>query len=186
MKIAGEDQREKYILEKGQSLVEVLVGLTTAVMILGAITVATISSLNNAVYGKNQNLATEYAQQAIEIVRNLRDRNYSSFSQLNGNYCLAKTCDKIDPAGGLNDPCGPKSVLCDQNVGGENADIFVRQVMITKNDPTCQANPSPAPNQEIKVIASVAWFDGKCSSAKIFCHTVTLSTCLSTYNVISP
>ena len=172
--------------EKGQSLIEVLVGMAAVVLIAAAITVATISSLNNSVYSKNQNLATGYAQQGIEIVRNLRDRKSSSFTQLNGTYCLAKTCDSIDPTanGGTSDPCGPKTTLCDQNVGGENADIFVRQVVVNPLSSYCQENSQNA-TQGTQVTVNVSWFDAKCGVSNVFCHTVTLSTCLSAYNTIS-
>ncbi len=184
--LKGEEiQRKKYIA--GQSLVEVLVGMATAVLIVGAMTVATISALQNAQFGKNENLATNYAQQGIEIVRNLRDQNYNDFNKLNGTYCLAKTCDKIDPTytGPGTDPCGPQTILCQQNVGGENADIFVRQVTITRDDATCQDSVTPIPGKEVKVSANVSWYDTKCGTSNVFCHSVQLTTCLSTYNAIS-
>lgn len=172
--------------QKGQSLIEVLVGLATAVLIVGAITIATISALNNAVYSKNQNLATNYAQQGMEIVRNLRDRNYTLFTQLTGDYCLAKSCNQIDPTGGANDPCGKQSVICAQNVGGENADIFVRTVSVTQDSLFCMDGITPTPGvQGALVDVNVSWYDSKCGSSNIFCHNVNLSTCLSTYNAIS-
>lgn len=172
--------------EKGQSLIEVLVGLAAAVLIVGAITVATISALNNATYSKNQNLATEYAQQGAEIVRNLRDRNYTLFSALNGTYCLAKTCTQIDPtSNNPQDPCGPKSLVCDQNVGGQNADIYVRQVAIDRAATHCQENTQQA-TQAVEATVTVSWYDGKCRSSSVFCHSVAVSTCLSTFNTIPP
>lgn len=173
-------------MEKGQSLIEVLIGLAAAVVIVGAITVATISALNNAVYSKNQNLATEYAQQGMETVRNLRDREYSLFNELNGEYCLANTCDKIDPtSNNAQDPCGPKSIICQQNVGGENAGIFVRQVSVDPNSSYCRESTGQT-TQAIHVTVTVSWFDAKCGSSSVFCHTISLSSCLSTFNTISP
>lgn len=170
--------------QNGQSLIEVLVSLATAAIIIGAITVATISALNNAIYSKNQNLANTYAQQGIEIVRNMRDRNYSTFSELNGYYCLAKTCTDINPSGSsVNDPCGAKSILCAQNVGGENVDTFVRQVFVDPNGTYCSDATSTS-TQATQVTVDVSWFDAKCGTTNVFCHHVTLSTCLSTYNTI--
>lgn len=172
-------------MQKGQSLIEVLVGLATAVLIMGAITTATISALNNAVYSKNQNLATNYAQQGLEIVRNLRDRKYSLFNELNGEYCLAKTCKQIDPTSNdPQDPCGPKSIVCDQNVGGENADIFVRQVTVNPNSSSCK-DTTQQTTQGTYVTVNVSWYDAKCGSSNVFCHNVKLGTCLSTYNTVS-
>lgn len=172
--------------QKGQSLIEVLVGLVTASLIVGAITAVTISALNNAVYSKNQHLATEYAQQGMEIVRNLRDRQYSSFSSLNGYYCLAKSCTDIHPtSNNPQDPCGPKSIICDQNVGGENADIFVRQVFVDPLATYCQENTQIA-TQGTQVTVSVSWYDAKCGTSNVFCHTVKLSSCMSTFNALTP
>lgn len=177
-------------MEKGQSLIEVLVGLATASIIVGAITVATLSSLNNAVFSKNQNLATQYAQQGVEIVRSVRDRNYSQFEQLVGTssattYCLAKSCTTINPpSASQSDPCGPMYLQCQQNVGGENADTFVRQVRIDPNSTDC-ADGAQQQTQATGVTVNVSWYDAKCPTTNLFCHTASLSTCLSTYNVIT-
>lgn len=170
---------------EGQSLVEVLVGLATAVLIIGAITAATIAALSNATFSKNQNLATSYAQQGIEIVRNLRDRDYASFSELSGTYCLAKACNRIDPTSAdPQDPCGPKQILCDQNASGENADIFVRQVFVDKTSSYCK-DTTQQTSQGTQVTVNVSWFDSKCGTSQVFCHSVKLSTCLSTYNAVT-
>jgi len=176
--------------QNGQSLIEVLVGLSTAVLIIGAITAATITALSNSVYSKNQNLATEYGQQGLEIVRSLRDRNYTLFSQLgqqNTTYCLAKTCNKIDPtSSNPTDPCGPKSTQCSQNIGGQNADIFVREISVDPSSPYCQETQSGNTTQGVYVTTTVSWYDAKCSNASsLFCHNVKLSTCISTYNAVS-
>lgn len=167
----------------GQSLVEVLVGLSTAVLIVGAMTVATISALSNATFSKNQNLATNYAQQGMEIVRNFRDRNYNLFSELQGDYCLAKSCNAIN--NNPQDPCGKVSILCSQNVGGENADIFVRKVTIDPNAISCK-DTTQQTTQATLVTVNVAWFDAKCGTSSVFCHSVQLTTCLSTFNAINP
>lgn len=184
--------RDTDVSERGQSLIEVLVGLATAVFIMGAITAATISALNNSVYSKNQNLATGYAQQGIEIVRNLRDRNYTLFNEMlqgaqHKTYCLAKTCDKIDPTSSdPSDPCGPKQIQCSQNVGGQNADIFVREVTVDTLSPYCQETQNNQTTQGTYVTTIVSWYDSKCANAStLFCHSVQLSTCLSTYNAVS-
>lgn len=182
------DKKRKFKWEKGQSLIEVLVGLATAVLIMGAMTVATVSALNNAEFSKNQHSAVQYAQQGVEIVRNLRDRDYALFSQLSGDYCLAKSCTSLDPTSdNPQDPCGPKSIICSQNVGGENADIFVRQVSVYQNGANAAdcSDATQSNTQAAKVVVNVSWFDAKCGSSNIFCHTVTSSTCLSTFNTIS-
>ncbi len=61
--------------EKGQSLIEVIIAATVGILIVAALTFATIFSLRNAQVAKNSAQATKLAQEGIERVRNGRDRN---------------------------------------------------------------------------------------------------------------
>ncbi len=61
--------------EGGQTLIELVIVSTVAIIIVGALTFASISSLRNASFSKHQTLATKLAQDGIERVRTLRDRN---------------------------------------------------------------------------------------------------------------
>ncbi|MBI3069818.1 MAG: hypothetical protein HYY87_00750, partial [Candidatus Levybacteria bacterium] len=56
-------------VQKGQTLIEVLLALGTAVVVLSATVVAVLSALNNAQFSKNQSLATQYAQEGMEVMR---------------------------------------------------------------------------------------------------------------------
>lgn len=76
--------------EWGQTLLEVLVALSVGVLVLVAMTAVILSSLSNAQFSKNQNLATLFAQQGMEMVRDLRNKNWTSFAAYDGFYCLAK------------------------------------------------------------------------------------------------
>ncbi len=58
----------------GQTLLEVIIVATVAILIIGAFAFATISSLRNADFAKNQAQATKLAQEGIEKVRSIRDR----------------------------------------------------------------------------------------------------------------
>jgi len=150
---------------KGQTLIEVLVGLATAVVILSAITLATLTSLDNIEFSKNQNQATQYANQGMELIRNMRDTQYSLFSQLSNHYCMAKSCRSLTSAPGM---CGSSltQVAC-----GQNVDTFVREVFFEKQSTTCQG-------VNTKVTVSVSWFDTKCqSSTSPFCHQVVIVSC---------
>lgn len=60
---------------KGQTLLELVVVVAVSVLIIGALVFATISSLRNAQFSKNQSQVTKLAQEGIEKVRSLRDRN---------------------------------------------------------------------------------------------------------------
>lgn len=64
---------------KGQTLLEILVALGTGVVVLLALSTVVLSSLSAAQFSKNQNLATLYAQQGMEIVRSIKQTNWDSF-----------------------------------------------------------------------------------------------------------
>lgn len=61
--------------QKGYTLVEVIISIAVSVLVIGALTFATISSLRNAQLAKRQSQATKYAQQGLEKVRSFRDRD---------------------------------------------------------------------------------------------------------------
>jgi len=89
--------------EKGQSLIEVLAALGVVVLVILALVTVTTISIRNATFAKNQSLATSYAQEAIEEIREYRDQN--SWADFVTN-CNNKT------AMGLSDP-SPPFVLSD-------------------------------------------------------------------------
>src|SRR5688572_16290991 len=60
--------------ENGQTLLELMVVVTISTIIIGALVFATISSLRNTQFSKDQSQATKLAQEAIEKVRTGRDR----------------------------------------------------------------------------------------------------------------
>ncbi len=61
--------------QQGQTLIELVVVTAVSVIVVGALTFATVSSLRNAQFAKNQSQATQLAQEAIEEVRSGRDQN---------------------------------------------------------------------------------------------------------------
>lgn len=144
--------------QKGQSLIEALIALGAAAVIVSAIAVAVITAVNNSDFSKNQNLATQYAQQGMDILRQKSESNWQSFSAYGGNYCLNQDSTTLTPQG----------VACPKNI----SNFFVRQITISQNSSSCSTNA--------KVSVSVAWTDGKCtSSANVYCHAVVLDSCLA-------
>lgn len=132
--------------EKGQTLLEVVVVIAVAVIIVGALVFATISSLRNSATAKNQAQATKLAQEGIEKVRAGRDRgssiggsfpggsswldlvlwstNISSAICNSGNNCYFK----LDSSGNLfylnvPSPTPPS--------GGESIGNFIRYIIIS-------------------------------------------------------
>ncbi len=169
--------------QKGQSLIEVLAVLGIAVGIITAITTVVISSLNNVERGKNNTLATQYAQQGMEVARTMRQTNLPSFQNLSGTYCLDKRCTTIDPAVSY---CSLRSgSSCEKNVDG-----YVREIVITKNASSCEP-PTPIPPtpplsaiNNTQVSVNVYWNDTKCSGGQL-CEKVQLVSCFSNYNVLN-
>lgn len=61
--------------EKGQTLLELVVVIAVIVIVVGALVFATVASLRNASFAKNQTQATKLAQEGLEKIRSLRDRD---------------------------------------------------------------------------------------------------------------
>jgi type II secretory pathway pseudopilin PulG len=68
--------RQRLVLNQlGQSLMEMVVLIGLALVIVTGLTLVTISGLKNSQFSQNQSQATRLAQEAIDCVRNLRDKN---------------------------------------------------------------------------------------------------------------
>jgi Tfp pilus assembly protein PilV len=147
----------------GQGLVEVLSAMAIAISVLSALTIIVVSALNNAQHAKNQNLATQYAQQGMEHMRKLRDVNWGTFYTYGGFYCLDKNSSTLRAKGS---GCG------------QNVENYIREVELEQDSSTCTG-------KEAKVVVSVYWADNTCTSqSNIFCHKVQLVSCLSDYRVV--
>lgn len=147
---------------KGQTLIEILIALGIGGVIISAITVVITSGLNNAQFGKNQNLATNFAQEGMEVVRKIRNNNYNGFRAYSGTYCLGKNQTAL----------GSPVTSC----SGENVDAFIRSVQVQQNA-GCSANGA-------RVTVTVSWSDGKCPANNTYCHKSQLVSCLSAVNPI--
>jgi type II secretory pathway pseudopilin PulG len=65
---------KKLSSQKGQTLIEMMIALSIVVLVLLALITLITVSLRNASFSKNHSLATQYAQEALEEVRALRDQ----------------------------------------------------------------------------------------------------------------
>lgn len=158
--------------DRGQSLIEIVLALSVAVVVITGITFAITSSLKNATFTKNQTLASSYAQQGMEVVRAIRDRSWTSFSSYNGWYCLAANSTELVGRTGLD--CEPEGMV----------GIFIREVRMQVNNTDCEAGVPGTPNT--KATVSVKWSDSKCPSTPPFtyCHEVKLISCFTNTNVV--
>ena len=149
-------------MQKGQILIEAILALAVAVVIISAISGVAITSVNNSNYSRDQNSATDYARQGIEVLKQQSETNWTTFSSnASGSYCLSS--NKILTSGST----------CPPNVGSNN--YFIRQVQITKNSTSCGGIAGVT-----EVSVTVSWSDGKCTtSSKTYCHQVILNSCLA-------
>jgi len=69
----------KNILLSGQSLFEVIVALALVTLIITAVVTLATSSIRNADFSRDNALATKYAQEAVEWMRQERDVSWSTF-----------------------------------------------------------------------------------------------------------
>jgi hypothetical protein len=146
---------------KGQTLIEVLIALATAVIVVSGITILAISSLNNVQFTRDQDLATKYAQEGMEVIRRIRNSSYITFRGYSGTYCLSKDQTTMGSAVGS---------CATQNVDSR----YIRSVQVQQNG--CGVNLS-------RVTVSVAWTDTKCTTG-VYCHNSQLTSCLSTVQPI--
>ncbi len=145
--------------QKGETLIEALGALAIVAIVITAVTMVVTTALSNALFNENQTLATKFAQQGVEAVRQVRNANYTAYRSYNGLYCLGKGQTTL----------GTPQSTCPT----PNADTFIRSV-------TIEQSPGCAPNVS-RVIVNVAFTSGKCQP-NAYCHVQTHSSCLSTVN----
>lgn len=90
-------------MKKGQTILEVLIALGVGIVILSSIVLVVLVSLSSAKFARDQSLATQYAQEGMEVVRVIRDRSWTEFSALTAtDYCLGEdeTLLSVRPVGG--------------------------------------------------------------------------------------
>lgn len=153
--------------ERGQTLIEVLAALGAAVLVVSAISLSVVNALSNAQYAKNQNFATQYAQEGLDIMREMRNSYFRTFINYSDDtYCLDKG---VTAKTALRVPLGAGC--------GVNVSPFVREVGIER-DISCGVTSR-------KVSAYVSWSDSKCTDPVVrYCHQVHLETCLSDFPIV--
>jgi type II secretory pathway pseudopilin PulG len=121
--------------QKGQTLIEAIVAIGVAVLVMSGLVVAVISAVKNAQFAKNQSLATKYALEGMELVRQDRDTNWAIFyGRISPNsYCL-------------NTQPWSSGQCASFNLGG----IFKREAMFEQEG----ADPN-----KVKVTMTVSWRD---------------------------
>ncbi len=92
--------------EKGQSLMELVVVIAVIIIVVAALTFATIASLRNASFSQNQAQATKLAQQGLEKVRGLRDRDTTGTGIWSSSTACSSSVPPTCPATQSSCPVG--------------------------------------------------------------------------------
>ena|SRR5258708_7775228 len=165
--------------QAGQSLLEITVTLGISVVIVIAITTITIQGLQGSQFAQNQILATKYAQEGLEKIKQLKDSNTGiyissnnqtyfwynspnliwSFNFSNNSNLLANKF-KFDPASCSGVICAPKNI---SSANDQEKLANFQRIIIFENF---------AGNQ-LKVTCKVSWADASGS------HESNLVTILS-------
>ena len=148
---------------KGETLIEAIGALAIIAIVVTAASVAIITALSNANFNQNQTQSTKFAQQGLEVVRQIRDADYTGFRTYAGTYCLAEGQTVLNtPVASCPNP---------------NVSEFIRTVTVTQDG--CSVNVA-------EVSVKVAFTDGKCQLGE-YCHDQTHTSCLTTVNpIIAP
>lgn len=128
----------KYIHnQSGQTLAEVVVAIGVVVLLVTGLIFGTSITLKASQYGKARSQAVQYAQEAVEITRTLRDNGWTSFLTYGAVTPLSWCLDKAGVFTAMSGSCSA------------NIDSFyTRQITFTWEDP------------KMKVDITVSWTDG--------------------------
>lgn len=166
---------------QGQSLIEAVIALSVLVIVLTTVTVAVILGTRNSTHSKNDNLATQYAQQGLEYIRQLRDTDWTIYSGLqnsaNNIYKLADPIPTGWPSGTETTSCAVTSSTCTPIVPN-SAPLYVREVKVEQASADCQWTGGSVTNNDKKVTVTVFWSDPSCTTNNGYCRRAQLSSCL--------
>jgi type II secretory pathway component PulJ len=131
-------------LQRGQTIIEVLIATVVVALVMTAIAAALTSSLRNTAESKFRSYASSYAQQAMEVF--IRERSLLGWQQfteatLSGVFCLNEL--PADTEAFLNMPVG----ACTESVVYSGTDFFR------------EANVTVVNADEIRVEVLVEWQD---------------------------
>jgi type II secretory pathway pseudopilin PulG len=176
--------------QKGQTLLEILLAFSVSILVLSAVILGIITSLNNAQYAKNQGLANSYAQEGMAVVKQIRDSSWSDLNNLslgnfnnNTKYCIGQDLVlRNDEEHRIRSDLNCSTTGHGVGAGG----IFSREVLFEHNSLNCCSNDSlncSTGTKGSKAAIVVSWSDNKCPIGSPFCHKVELVTCFSSIDL---
>lgn len=146
------------INQDGQGLVEVLASLAIAMIVLTALTVASVTSIKNANLAKNTSQANSLAKQGMDSVRAYRDANPTAlFSPAKQDGCYK--INTSDPTS-LTDnfvgmyTCG--TAAAQDVIAGTP---YTREVALDMNPAECPTPSGVSTNTCAKITVTIYWTD---------------------------
>lgn len=163
--------------ERGQTLIEAIVALSALLIALAGISIAVIYAVNNTTFIKNQNLASKYAQEGMEYLKNKADNGETvslnppvqskytdDFRNLSGLFCMDEQHVISSSTSG-----------CTTNIKG----FFERSVNFEQGK--CAGKDFSGS----EVTVTVKWISSKCPSDNTYCHKAEFHSCFSKEGVSS-
>lgn len=149
--------KKHFIKQDGQSLLEAVVGTALVTIVLTALVSALNYSLSNTQNSRTRALATKYAQEAVEWLREERDQNWFTFYSQRATdgsrtYCIQNI--GTWPGSG---PCGSNSYIPGTNLR--------REVTLDGN------GTDPGQNQDRVDVTVTVYFPQGTSTADVTVYT---------------
>lgn len=143
------------------TLVETLVAITVLMIAIAGPLTITNKALRAALYARNQVVANYLAQDALEMVKNIRDNNYL----VNGNTtwppaslssCVSASCT-IDTTPSVPTISSGQAILCNDSTTGKFTHICSSPNTPTQFRRTFRLTQSPTNVNEYNVAVTVVW-----------------------------
>jgi type II secretory pathway pseudopilin PulG len=166
---------------KGQTLLEALIALSALVIILTAVSVAVLTSINNSSFLKQQNQANKLAQQGMEYIRDRinSSNKFSTYSVLTGAKCFNEVSSGYGGSGGT------EIILANSCAGVANIGGFIREVTFVSQD--CDTSGAVLDFSDgLQAKVDVYWSSGKCPVTDTFCHKQEVRSCFINPKKVSP
>lgn len=130
-------------MNKGQSLIEIVIAVGVVILLVTGLIVGTTASIKGSEFSTNKSRGFKYAQEAMEIIRSMRDQSWASVGAKSGLWCLDKTGTWSQPLGST----------CNVNIDS----FFTRSVTFTWD----------GVNNRMRVDITVTWTDSGVHTSKL-------------------
>lgn len=137
----------KVYFSDGQALIESVVVIGVVLVLVVGLLAGSTSVLKTSRYGKAKALSVSYAQEAVEVVRGIRNASWTTFSGYAGTTKCLDDTNALSP-----EPVGG----CAINI--HNGD-FIRSVAFSY--------PDPLDLTKVEVDVSASWNDGSAHSTNL-------------------